>query len=194
MTIFEEMIKSATEFMQRQKGSWDHAAWSNFLSTVQKAELEVTEETISYLGEVLESLKKIYFSLPAAALEQRKELKEKPQKPPRKKAVKGKITRAVKKAPAKEKINPLKSGRLFRKFLMELDEGLYLVSNVKDTEGKPVIAEEVTLLSERDKQWKRITDTAAKYKTCYIFKDKKDYEASHGQRGKKVQRKSLKVV
>ncbi len=121
MTIFEEMIKSTTEFIQRQKGSWDHNAWSNFLTTVQKTEREVTEETVSYLGEVLDSLKKTYFSLPAAALEQKEEQKKKPPKPSKKKAVKGKIT---KKAPAKVKIKPLKSGRLFRKFLMELDEGV----------------------------------------------------------------------
>ena len=64
--------------------------------------------------------------------------------------------------------------------------------HVKDTEGNPVIAEEVMPSAERDKQWEKITDVAAKYKACYVFKNKKDYEASRGQRGRKVQRKSLK--
>ena len=51
-----------------------------------------------------------------------------------------------------------------KKFLLGLDEGLFLVSNVKDIAGNPVIAEETVSLPERDKQWKRITDTAAKIK------------------------------
>jgi hypothetical protein len=51
-------------------------------------------------------------------------------KPSRKKAVKRKTTQKVS---AKEKVKSLKSRRLFKKFFLGLDEGLFLVSNANES-------------------------------------------------------------
>ena len=48
--------------------------------------------------------------------------------------------------------------KLNRKNLMELEAGVFLMSNLFDgAPTKPVFAEKVVSLSKRDEQWKRIT-------------------------------------
>jgi len=69
----------------------------------------------------------------------------------------------------------LKNERLTKKFLMQLPEGLYLTSNVYEEKGKPAFAENVSPLSERNKQWKRIVGALANNRLCNVFETKKDY-------------------
>ena len=74
-------------------------------------------------------------------------------------------------------VTPIKTKKLTKRFLMELPEGVYLVSNVYEQKGKPAFAEKVTPLSERNKQWQKIVNARANHRLCDVFKTNKDYEA-----------------
>jgi len=74
-------------------------------------------------------------------------------------------------------VKPIKTEKLTKGFLMELPEGVYLVSNVYEKKGKPAFAEKVSPLSKRNKQWERIVKAWANHRLCDVFKTKKDYEA-----------------
>ena len=73
-------------------------------------------------------------------------------------------------------VTPIKTEKLTKRFLMELPEGVYLVSNVYEQKGKPSFAEKVSPLSERNKQWERILEVWANHRLCEVFKTKKNYE------------------
>ena len=74
-------------------------------------------------------------------------------------------------------VTPIKTEKLTKRFLMELREGVYLVSNVYEKKGKPAFAEKVSPLSERNKQWQKIVNARANHRLYDVFKAKKDYEA-----------------
>ena len=57
---FEELAKLATDFVTARKGFWDHAAWTDFLSNVQRKGFDISEEMQSSLGELLEAIKRFY--------------------------------------------------------------------------------------------------------------------------------------
>jgi len=57
---FEELTKLATDFVTAQKGLWDHAAWTDFLSRVRKKGIDISDEMQSSLGEMLEAMKGFY--------------------------------------------------------------------------------------------------------------------------------------
>ncbi len=58
MAIFDDLIKRAAQFVEKQKGVWDHSKWQGFAADIQKKGVKLTEEMQNYLGLVLESLKK----------------------------------------------------------------------------------------------------------------------------------------
>ncbi len=60
MALFDDLIKKSSEFVEKQKGIWDHTAWTNFISDSQKKGVKLTEDMQNYLGTVLESMKKFY--------------------------------------------------------------------------------------------------------------------------------------
>ena len=70
----------------------------------------------------------------------------------------------------------LMTGKLTKKFLMGLREGLYLVSNLFSSRFKPIYADIVAPLSERVKQWKVIIEMSVDQRLCRVFKSKEDYE------------------
>lgn len=74
-------------------------------------------------------------------------------------------------------VKPIKTEKLTKRFLMELPEGAYLVSNVYEQKGKPAFAEKVSPPPERNKQWQKIVDARANHRLCDVFKTKKEYEA-----------------
>ncbi len=75
MDKFSKIITSAREFIEKQKGQWDHFKWQGFLDDVQNKGIDLTKEMQDYLGLVLESMNKFYSSLPLTA----KEVKEEPE-------------------------------------------------------------------------------------------------------------------
>ena len=70
--LFDEVITNAKNFVEKQKGKWDHSLWENFLKDIQKKGVSLTEETSGLIGSVLESLKKIYNFSPKTQEEQEK--------------------------------------------------------------------------------------------------------------------------
>ena len=59
-TTFDDLMKLAGEFVTSRKGVWDHSAWLDFISGVQKTGLDLSEEMQSRLGELLEATKRFY--------------------------------------------------------------------------------------------------------------------------------------
>ncbi|MBF0457259.1 MAG: hypothetical protein HQK99_05125 [Nitrospirae bacterium] len=57
---FDRLLKLSSDFVERQKGMWDHATWLGFLEEVQKKGIELTSDMERYIGLVLETLKKVY--------------------------------------------------------------------------------------------------------------------------------------
>ncbi|MBF0338640.1 MAG: hypothetical protein HQL05_12525 [Nitrospirae bacterium] len=58
--LFDELVRIAGSFVERQKGAWDHSAWLDFLSGVQKKGVDVSEDVQRYIGSMLEAMKKLY--------------------------------------------------------------------------------------------------------------------------------------
>ena len=79
-------------------------------------------------------------------------------------------------------IKPLKTDKLTRKFLLSLPKGVYLVSNVYVSLNRSAFAEYVEPLSTRNEQWKRIVESSADQRLCYVFKSQHDYESYHTKR------------
>jgi hypothetical protein len=71
---------------------------------------------------------------------------------------------------------PVKRGKLTKKFLMDLKKGLYIVSNVHHSPMQSILAESVVDLQSREYQWKRIIEVGANGRLCYVFNSKADYE------------------
>ena len=57
---FDVLVDLTSKFVESQKGAWDHTAWLNFVSDVQKKDLELSDDMTDNLGLVLESMKKFY--------------------------------------------------------------------------------------------------------------------------------------
>jgi len=72
---------------------------------------------------------------------------------------------------------PIMDGKLTKKFLMGLPEGVWLISNVGDSPYEPVFAETVLPLEEREGQWKRIVAASVSQQMCYVFPSKDDHRA-----------------
>lgn len=60
---FDDLIELATKFVEQQGGKWDHTAWLEFLSEIQKSGYNLSHDMQSYLGSMLESLKKVHGSI-----------------------------------------------------------------------------------------------------------------------------------
>jgi len=63
ITPFEELTKLASDFVTSQKGMWDHRAWMDFLSRVQRKGVEISEEMQSKLGDLLEAMKEYHTAI-----------------------------------------------------------------------------------------------------------------------------------
>ena len=61
-SLFDEIITSAKQFVEEQKGKWDHTQWESFLSDLQDKGVSITEEIKNSIGDILESLKGLYTS------------------------------------------------------------------------------------------------------------------------------------
>jgi len=56
----EELAKFASDFVTAQKGIWDHAAWTDFVSSLKAKGFDLSEEMQANLGELLEAMKRFY--------------------------------------------------------------------------------------------------------------------------------------
>ncbi|HOK08473.1 MAG TPA: hypothetical protein PLT82_03170 [Candidatus Hydrogenedens sp.] len=60
----EQIFEQAAKFVVKQKGTWDHADWENFLGKIAEYELELHDELMIKLGALLELGKYFYSNLP----------------------------------------------------------------------------------------------------------------------------------
>ena len=73
-------------------------------------------------------------------------------------------------------VKEIMRGKLTKKFLMELPNNVYLVSNCFLEKGISVYEDKIVPVSKRDSQWKKIVEASADQRSCYIFKSKTDYK------------------
>ncbi len=62
MAIFDDLINSASQFVEKQKGDWDQSKWEGFLLDIEKKNIKLTDEMEENIGLVLESIKKFYIN------------------------------------------------------------------------------------------------------------------------------------
>ncbi len=60
MEGFDVLVDLAGKFVEKQKGAWDHTAWLDLLSDVQKKGIELSDDMTANIGSVLEGMKKVY--------------------------------------------------------------------------------------------------------------------------------------
>jgi hypothetical protein len=60
MGMFDDLLKKAAGFVDRQKGRWGEAEWNGFIADMRGKGLDLTKEAEDYVGQVLESMKRFY--------------------------------------------------------------------------------------------------------------------------------------
>ena len=60
IAALEKLTHLAADFVEKQKGIWDHSAWTDFLARVKTEGFDITEEMKSHLGDLLEAMKRFY--------------------------------------------------------------------------------------------------------------------------------------
>jgi len=82
-------------------------------------------------------------------------------------------------------MNPLNYGKLTKRFLMSLETGQYLVSNVHEPVGgggyEPSFREVVAPPEQRPEQWLRIKAAYAYGRNCDVLASEDDYAAYSGR-------------
>jgi hypothetical protein len=63
MKLFDDIASYGKNFVERQRGVWDHEKWENFLMEVHNKGILITEEAGNSLGNMLESFKRFYMSI-----------------------------------------------------------------------------------------------------------------------------------
>lgn len=74
-------------------------------------------------------------------------------------------------------ITPFQSGKLTRKLLAGLPDGLFLVSNLMKTPAEPIFAETIRPGTHRQAQWRRIVAVGANGRLCHVFQSPKATQA-----------------
>ena len=57
---FEELTKTASDFVTSQSGMWDHKAWMDFLARVRTTGVEISEDMQPKLGDLLEAMREYH--------------------------------------------------------------------------------------------------------------------------------------
>jgi len=74
----EEIFNQAAKFVTKQKGSWEHSDWENFLEKISEFQIDLNDELMVKLGALLEIGKYLYHNLPETLNKKgRKEKKKK---------------------------------------------------------------------------------------------------------------------
>ena len=79
--VMSDISDLTVNFVKKTKGVWDQSGWEAFLTDFQKKGIDLTDEMISYFGEVLEAARSVYNIFPPGV--------SKPEKKATPKKVKG---------------------------------------------------------------------------------------------------------
>lgn len=83
--------------------------------------------------------------------------------------------RVVRDAVLGNAVKPVLEGNLTKKFLMQLEVGLYLMSNIGDKYRCPIYEGAIVAPNLRDMQWEKIKQVGAANRLCRVFKTKSEY-------------------
>jgi len=65
------VVSDSVTFVKRHKGVWGHSEWEDFVETVERNTLNLSEGTMAYLGRILESIKIFYALSPVGRVQKR---------------------------------------------------------------------------------------------------------------------------
>ncbi|WP_089729363.1 helix-hairpin-helix domain-containing protein [Candidatus Thiosymbion oneisti] len=65
------VVSDSVTFVKRHQGVWGHAEWEDFVKTVERNTLSLSEGTMAYLGGILESIKVFYALSPVGRVQKR---------------------------------------------------------------------------------------------------------------------------
>ena len=88
-------------FVKQNNGLWGHAEWENFVKDIQKNSTNVSDETLAYVGNLVEAFKTLYFEVPAEVIK-KTVTKDRPKKASEK-SVKKASEKSLKKEESKAK-------------------------------------------------------------------------------------------
>ncbi len=57
--VLNTIKEQAIEFVQANKNGWDHSAWEKLLADIKSSGVNLTDETRTYLGNLVEALRKL---------------------------------------------------------------------------------------------------------------------------------------
>lgn len=66
-------------FVKQHKGIWGHTEWEGFVNDIQKNSSNLSDETLAYVGNLVEAFKTLYFVVPAEVIK-KAVTKDKPKK------------------------------------------------------------------------------------------------------------------
>ncbi len=73
----EEIFSQAAKFVVKQKGTWEHPDWENFLEKISEFQIDINDELMIKLGSLLEIGKYLYHNLPETISKKGKKEKKK---------------------------------------------------------------------------------------------------------------------
>ena len=59
-TTFDELVRLAGDFVIQQRGVRNHETWMDFLSGVESRGINVSQEMETYLGKLVEAIRKLH--------------------------------------------------------------------------------------------------------------------------------------
>lgn len=59
----DDLVSRTSEFVEKQKGRWDHAAWEKLVKDVSSHGIEMSDDARRHLGNMLEAVKHFYNEL-----------------------------------------------------------------------------------------------------------------------------------
>jgi len=71
-------VNESLTFIKRHQGVWGHPEWEDFVKTVERNTLSLSEGATAYLGGILESLKTLYALSPVGRMQQATRTQESP--------------------------------------------------------------------------------------------------------------------
>lgn len=64
-----ELTTGSLNFVKQHQGIWGHTEWEDFIAGISQNSTNLSDETITYLGNLVEAIKTLYFVAPAEVIE-----------------------------------------------------------------------------------------------------------------------------
>lgn len=103
----DDLVSRTSEFVEKQKGRWDHAAWEKLVKDVASHGVEMSDDARRHLGNMLEAVKHFYNALSTEPKAKKKGGAKKKVSPQKKAGAK----KTSKKKPAKKKSSKKKAAK-----------------------------------------------------------------------------------